>query len=79
MESQLRERYLRQNGLSHGIYLVGWYLCDEWDGKNDYRKSDTPRWSIDEAKQSFTKQAEEISEGGFDIRAFVLNACIAER
>jgi len=78
MKSQLRERYLEQNGLSHGMYLVGWYLCDDWDGENDYRRSDVPQWSLDEAKQFFKQQAEEISEGRFNIHAFVLNTCLAE-
>ena len=22
--------YLRPNGLTHGIYLVGWFVCDKW-------------------------------------------------
>ena len=79
MKSQLQERYLEQNSWSHGIYLVGWYLCNEWDGQNDYRKSDTPKWSLDEAKQFFRQQAEDLSEEQFDIRAFVINTRIADR
>ncbi len=77
MKAQLRERYLKPNGLSHGLYLVGWYLCDPWNGASDYRKSQTPKWSLDKAKQFFMQQAEEISEGQFDIRAFVLDTQIA--
>lgn len=29
-ETQLVADYLRPNGLSHGIYLVGWFVCPQW-------------------------------------------------
>jgi hypothetical protein len=29
-ETQLVGDYLRPNGLSHGIYLVGWFVCPQW-------------------------------------------------
>jgi hypothetical protein len=30
METQFLNRYLKDNDCSHGIYLVGWFLCDAW-------------------------------------------------
>ena len=35
VDSQLVGDYLRRNGHTHGIYLVGWFVCDKWSkGKN---------------------------------------------
>jgi hypothetical protein len=31
VDEQLVGDYLRLNGLTHGIYLVGWFVCDKWD------------------------------------------------
>ena len=31
-------RYLKDNESHLGIYLVVWFLCDEWDGRQDDRK-----------------------------------------
>jgi hypothetical protein len=34
MESQLVDRYLRDNQSRHGVYLVGWFHCEAWkDGQ----------------------------------------------
>jgi hypothetical protein len=30
VDSQLVGDYLRANGLTHGVYLVGWFVCDIW-------------------------------------------------
>ena len=30
VERQLVNKYLHPNGLSHGIYVVGWFVCDHW-------------------------------------------------
>jgi hypothetical protein len=31
VDSQLVGDYLRPNGLTHGIYLVGWFVCAAWE------------------------------------------------
>ena len=31
ISTQLANDYLENNGHTHGIYLVGWFLCDRWD------------------------------------------------
>ena len=38
MQTQLTERYLKDNSCRHGLYLVGWFNCPQWD-RADYRKS----------------------------------------
>ncbi|TDA68007.1 MAG: hypothetical protein D9V47_09180 [Clostridia bacterium] len=49
METQLVDRYLRDNRCQHGLYLIGWFDCVQWDS-NDYRKSQVPQLSRAEAK-----------------------------
>jgi hypothetical protein len=75
MKSQLAGRYLKDNQCNHGIYLVGWYLCDQWD-KDDRRGSATPKWSLQEASQFFNGQAQELSASGLCIQAVVLNTAL---
>ena len=33
MQTQLAERYLRDNQCQYGLYVVGWFNCNQWDGK----------------------------------------------
>jgi len=39
IKSQLVEDYLDKNGWTHGVYLVGWFLCDRWDAPTPKLKS----------------------------------------
>jgi len=73
MREQLVDRYLAESDCRHGLYLVGWFLCDAWDNE-DYRRSDTPRWPLQQAKEHFQEQAAQLSQGGFLIRSFILDA-----
>jgi len=61
MQEQLVERYLLQNRLTHGIYLVGWYLCDEWDHA-DQRKAQARRnaGAMDELLTQLEQQTAEL-------------------
>ena len=75
MKDQLVDRYLKDNDCNHGIYLVGWYDCNQWDN-NDRRKTNTPKWSLQEAKQYFEKQAENLSTSDLNIQAVVINTSL---
>ncbi|MBI1879593.1 MAG: hypothetical protein HYR94_15470 [Chloroflexi bacterium] len=72
MKTQLVDRYLVLSGYQHGLYLVGWFLCDKWD-KSDSQKGKTPKWSFEETQAHFVNQAEDISRSGLDVRSFVLD------
>ena len=74
MESQLRDRYLKDNDCNAGIYVVAWFACDSWDS-SDHRKGKTPKWTVDEAKSFFGQQAEGLSTDKF-IRAFVFDVSL---
>ena len=76
MKTQLKDRYLRNNHCQYGLYLVGWFNCDQWDAQ-DYRRRDVLNLTLDEAKQKFSTQASELSLNSSHIEAFLLNTSFA--
>ncbi|RZB29290.1 MAG: hypothetical protein AEth_01258 [Candidatus Argoarchaeum ethanivorans] len=75
MKTQLVDRYLKDNCCQHGMYLVGWFNCNQWDSK-DYRKEDAPKINIDEAQKKFDAQAVDLSQQDMRIKAFVMNTAL---
>lgn len=75
MEQQLVGRYLKDNKCRHGLYLVGWFLCESWDG-SDQRKTNTPKMSINEIQKELDGQAETLSDGDVNVRVVVLNTAL---
>lgn len=73
MQTQLVGRYLKDNSCQHGLYLVGWFNCKQWDRK-DSRKP--PKLSIEDARQRFETQAVGLSEQGIKVKAVVLNTSL---
>ena len=73
MKERLVDRYLKDNECRHGLYVVGWFSCDRWDD-GDYRKTDAPRWPIEEARQRFATQTREYSSEDTYVESFVLDA-----
>jgi hypothetical protein len=77
MDTQLSMRYLKDNENRFGIYLVVWFLCDEWDNREDARKGDTPHRSIAEMRAFLDDQANTLSANARStVRALVLDATI---
>ena len=72
METQLRDRYLKENKCRDGMYLAAWFTCAKWDD-TDHRKKQCSRMTLPEAKECFSQQARVLSEGGFYIRSYVLD------
>ena len=75
MGTQLVGRHLKDNQCQHGIYLVGWYTCDQWDN-NDSRKRQTPEWPLEKAQHFFETQAHDLSGGELSIRSVVVNGAL---
>jgi hypothetical protein len=75
MESQLANRYLRNNPGRCGLYLVGWFNCDLWD-EADYRKRVCPQLTLEEAQARYAQQAAGLSQAGAQVRALVLNTAL---
>jgi predicted NACHT family NTPase len=73
MTTQLVERYLKDNQCQHGLYLVGWFNCPQWD-PDDSRRKQAPKYDIEEAQKRFEAQAGEISKGAVRIKACIINA-----
>lgn len=72
MSTQLVERYLKDNQCQHGLYLVGWFSCPQWDPE-DFRHKQRPKYDIEEARKRFEAQAIEISKGAVGVKAFVID------
>lgn len=75
MQGQLRDRYLKDNRCQHGIYLVGWFVCPQWDA-TDGRLSAVRISTLDEARHRFESQAEALSHDGIILKAFVANTAL---
>jgi hypothetical protein len=75
MQTQLVERYLRESSCAYGLYLVGWFNCEQWD-RQDRRKQRSPNISLDEARMQFDVQAQDLSHENLSIKAYVLNASL---
>jgi len=75
METQLVNRYLRENSCQHGLYLVGWYGCSQWHD-SDNRKDATPFSSIEAASLYLTDQAKALSTQGTHVEALVIDASL---
>jgi hypothetical protein len=75
MKDQLVDRYLRDNKCQHGLYLVGWFVCPQWDC-GDARRRHVPNLTIDRTKAFFDEQARSYSTSPITIRAFVANCAL---
>ncbi|KPJ58522.1 MAG: hypothetical protein AMJ46_14085 [Latescibacteria bacterium DG_63] len=75
MESQLLNRYLKSSQVQHGLYLVGWFNCDQWDA-GDPRRKRAPRLAASQAQKKFDAQAAALSQEGIRIRAFVMDTAL---
>jgi hypothetical protein len=70
MDTQLKNRYLKDNQSRFGLYLVGWFNCAQWD-KGDARKNRCAKIARNEAQEKFDSQAATLSADGATLKAFV--------
>lgn len=75
METQLAQRYLKDNQCCHGIYLVGWFGCPQCSYKN-CRTKICQKKSIAELRTELENQAATLSNDGLKIRSVVVNASL---
>ncbi len=76
MQTQLRDRYLKDSRCRNGLYLVGWFTSARWDEK-DYRKGKSRKMSIEDAQHLFQQQATDLSQDIYTIRSYVLNLSLS--
>lgn len=72
METQLAQKYLKDNQSKYGVYLVGNFLCDRWDEK-DYRLKKSKNNDIESNIKTLQEQAGKLREQGYQITLFVMN------
>ncbi len=75
MQTQLVNRYLKDNRCRYGLYLVGWFNCDQWDKKDD-RKKQAPLILKSELQEKLENQAKDLSQNGLTIRTFVMDTAL---
>lgn len=75
MEAQLADRYLRDNRCRHGLYLVGWFNCPQWDPE-DLRQKTAARRDIAKTQKRLEARASELSQGSLHIKLVVLNTAL---
>ncbi|HEX9059402.1 MAG TPA: hypothetical protein VF941_04420, partial [Clostridia bacterium] len=64
MENQLVKKYLLSTDCSEGIYLIGWFQCDQWndpDPKEVKRKNKCSKLDLQEAIEKYKDQAQKLS------------------
>ncbi len=76
-QTQLTDRYLRDNSCRHGLYVVGWFHCPRWDA-SDPDRDKALRFAADvtQAQTKLDAQAAALSQGDLKVRAFVLNTTL---
>lgn len=75
METQLVGRYLKENDCQHGLYLVGWYVCPQWDPEHSAR-GNVPFDSIQDTRTFLAEQARSLSRDGMIVKSAVINASL---
>jgi predicted NACHT family NTPase len=75
MKKQLVDRYLKDNRCQYGLYLIGWFNCQQWDD-GDYRKGQVPKLIIGKAQEQYGAKASELSQGDLCIKALVINTAL---
>ena len=78
MESQLVNGYMKENAHAYGLYVVGWYACDEWDS-TDYRQKLAKKRTRQELDEHVLRQAKNVMTK-YDfirrIKPFILDASL---
>ena len=74
MKTQLVDSYLKDNHCQYGLYLVGWFFCDQWDD-NDYRKKRTMNLKCDivEMQRQFDEQAAQLTQQNIVVKSLVID------
>jgi hypothetical protein len=76
METQLVGRYLKDNQCRHGLYVIGWFNCPQWDPK-DSRCQRASKRKLKEAREQLERQAIELSSKlSITVRSYILNTSL---
>jgi hypothetical protein len=73
MSKQLHERYMKQQGISHGIYVVAFFDSERWDSSNYKSRHKIGGHSFEELQRSMVDQASGLTDEVFHVTSFVLD------
>lgn len=74
LKDQLVDRYLRDNPGRDGIYLVGWYMCKQWDEKHgQYKATKRLGFDLESARAYFSQQAKANSDLLASVESVILD------
>lgn len=78
MKSQLVEKYLEKTDCKHGLYVVGWFNCPQWDTTDPrYKRANVRRRrNIDRIQRRLNRGASKLSRGDISVQAFILDASL---
>jgi hypothetical protein len=74
METQLANKYLKDNVSKYGIYLVGGFLCNSWSNEvGNARKAKSKKHDVLSNSNRFEEQSKRLNSQGYDISPFILD------
>ncbi|SEP46878.1 NACHT domain-containing protein [Propionispora vibrioides] len=76
METQLANGYLKENECNHGVYLVGWFNCKQWDPDDKSSRRQAFKNDYVGLVRKLDRQAEQLSIGDVLIKAFVIDVSL---
>jgi hypothetical protein len=73
MKTQLLDRYLKESDCRHGLYVVGWFYCEQWDkrGKKSREKG------MEELRSELNAQSLALSKDGYSDQIICDQRCSA--
>lgn len=73
MDAQLVDRYLHANQCRHGLYLVGWFDCPQWQPRSSHRHAQ----SLPQLAAELEEQSRLLSTAhGLTVSSLVLDAAL---
>ena len=75
METQLRDKYLRENECQHGLYLCVWFDRARWSDA-DPRRASCRASSMNDLRAELDAQAADLTTPVAQLQAFVLDASL---
>jgi hypothetical protein len=69
---QLVDKYLHRGGYRHGIYAVGWYLCDAWS-QGRRKRNRLEATTLEDARKEITSLASAASGSEFRVVGVVVD------
>jgi hypothetical protein len=79
IQNQLIDLYLKPHGLTHGIFLVGWYICPKWDSPTRPASNALQATTLNDAQDEIEQLANsyQTTNSPWRIKGFTLDCRIS--